>query len=84
MIQRHDYAKGQNPGLVKEIHAKCPQTHIYVQGVLPINSTSNNFPQHYDKEEHMRALNKLLQANAAVGNYIYVDIFHLSPMQTAG
>ena len=25
----------------------------------------------------MLALNKLLQANAAAGNYTYVDIFHL-------
>ena len=63
--------------IVKEIHAKCPHTHIYVQSVLPVNSTVNNFPQHYDKEEHIVALNKLLQANAAAGNYTYVDIFHL-------
>ena len=63
--------------IVNEIHAKCPQTHIYVESVLPVNSTINNFPQHYDKEEHVLALNKLLQANAAAGNYTYVDIFHL-------
>jgi hypothetical protein len=63
--------------IVNEIHTKCPQTHIYVESVLPVNSTINNFPQHYDKEEHVLALNKLLQANAAAGNYTYVDIFHL-------
>ena len=66
-----------NLKIVKEIHAKCPQTQIYVESVLPVNSTLNNFPQHYDKEEHILVLNKLLQANAAAGNYIYVDIFHL-------
>ncbi|TWJ03194.1 lysophospholipase L1-like esterase [Mucilaginibacter frigoritolerans] len=63
--------------IVKEIHAQCPQTRIYVESVLPVNSTVNNFPQHYDKEEHVLALNKLLRANAAAGNYTYVDIFHL-------
>lgn len=63
--------------ITREIHAKCLQTQIYVESILPLNSTVNNFPQHYDKEEHVPALNKLLQANAAVGNYIYVDIFHL-------
>jgi lysophospholipase L1-like esterase len=68
---------GNELKIVKEIHAKCPQAHIYVQSVLPVNSTINNFPQHYDKEEHVLALNKLLQANAAAGNYTYVDIFHL-------
>src|SRR6201996_5159166 len=48
--------------IVKEIHDKCPQTKIYVESVLPVNSTVHNFPQHYDKEEHVLALNKLLQA----------------------
>ena len=63
--------------IVKAIHDKCPQTKIFVESVLPVNSTVNNFPQHYDKEEHVLALNKLLQANAAAGNYTFVDIFHL-------
>lgn len=63
--------------IVKEIHTKCPDTKIYVQSVLPLNPTMPHFPQHYDKEEHVLALNKLLQANAQAGNYTFVDIFHL-------
>jgi lysophospholipase L1-like esterase len=63
--------------IVKEIHAKCPQTRIYVESVLPVNSTIHYFPQHYDKGEHILALDKLLQANAIAGNYTYVDIFQL-------
>jgi lysophospholipase L1-like esterase len=63
--------------IVKTIHAKCPQTQIYIESVLPLNPTMPNFPQHYDKEEHVLALNKLLQANAAAGGYTFVDIFHL-------
>ena len=63
--------------IVREIHGKCPETKIYVQSVLPVNPTMPRFPQHYDKEEHVLALNKLLKANAASGNYIFVDIFHL-------
>ena len=63
--------------IVREIHTKSPQTKIYVESVLPVNSTMPNFPQHYDKEDHVLALNKLLQANAAAGGYTYVDIFHL-------
>lgn len=63
--------------IVKEIHTKCPETKIYVQSVLPINSTLPHFPQHYDKEEHVLAVNKLLQANAQAGSYTFVDIFHL-------
>jgi len=68
---------GNDLKIVKEIQTKCPQTQIYVESVLPINSTLSNFPQHYDKGEHILALNKLLQANAAAGNYTYVNIFNL-------
>jgi lysophospholipase L1-like esterase len=63
--------------IVKEIHTKCPQTQIFVQSVLPVNPTMQHFPQHYDKEEHVLVLNKLLSSNAAAGNYTFVDIFHL-------
>lgn len=63
--------------IVNEVHSKCPETRIYVESVLPLNPTIKNFPQHYDKEEHVLAVNKLLKANAAIGNYTFVDIFHL-------
>ncbi len=68
---------GNDLEIVKEIHSKCPKTQIFVQSILPVNSTIHNFPQHYDKEEHVLAVNKLLQANAAAGNYTFVDIFQL-------
>ncbi|HJP64396.1 MAG TPA: GDSL-type esterase/lipase family protein [Mucilaginibacter sp.] len=63
--------------IVREIHAKCPQTKIYAQSVLPINSTLPRFPQHYDKQEHILALNKLIKANAVLAGYTYIDIAHL-------
>ncbi|MDO3627855.1 GDSL-type esterase/lipase family protein [Mucilaginibacter sp. BT774] len=63
--------------IVNQIHTKCPETKIYVQSILPVNSTLPHFPQHYDKEEHVLSVNKLLQANSKVGDYTFVDIFHL-------
>jgi lysophospholipase L1-like esterase len=63
--------------IVREIHDKCPKTLIYVQSVLPVNPTIPHFPQHYDKQEHILAVNKLLASQAKEGNYTYVDIFHL-------
>jgi lysophospholipase L1-like esterase len=63
--------------IVREIHSKCPQTKIYVESILPVNPTIQHFPQHYDKEEHVLATNKLLKANAKAGDYTYIDIFHL-------
>jgi lysophospholipase L1-like esterase len=62
---------------MKEIHTKCPQTKVYVQSILPINSTLPHFPQHYDKQEHILAVNKLLKTNAQAGDYTFVDIAHL-------
>ena len=63
--------------IVNEIHQKSPQTRVFVESILPLNSTMPNFPQHYDKEEHVLAVNKLLKANAKSGNYTFIDIFHL-------
>ncbi len=63
--------------IVHEIHDKCPGTIVYVQSVLPINPGLPHFPQHYDKQEHILALNKLLASNDKVGNYTYIDIYHL-------
>jgi lysophospholipase L1-like esterase len=63
--------------IVNEVHSKCPETKIYVQSILPLNSTIQNFPQHYDKEEHVLAVNKLLKTYATAGKYTFVDIFHL-------
>jgi lysophospholipase L1-like esterase len=63
--------------IVKEIHTKCPETKVYVQSVLPLNPTLPHFPQHYDKEEHVLSVNKLLLVNAKVGGYTFIDIFHL-------
>lgn len=63
--------------IVRKIHEKCPDTKIYVESVLPVNPTIPNFPQHYDKEEHVLALDRLLKANATAGNYTFIDIFHL-------
>ncbi len=63
--------------IVNEIHDKCPRTIIYVQSVLPINPELPHFPQHYNKQEHILALNKLLAAQANDAKYTYIDIFHL-------
>lgn len=62
---------------VREIHNKCPKTSVYVQSVLPVNPRLPHFPQHYDKQEQILALNKLLAFYAREGNYAYIDIFHL-------
>src|SRR3569833_2482857 len=63
--------------IVKRVHAACPQTKIYVESVLPLNPTMPNLPQHYDKEEHVLAVNKLLKASAPAGGFSFVVFFLL-------
>jgi lysophospholipase L1-like esterase len=63
--------------IVREIHHKCPKTKIYVQGVLPVNPGLPHFSRHFDKQDHILALNTLLASRAKEGNYSYIDISHL-------
>src|SRR3984957_13212618 len=63
--------------IIREIHHKCPKTKIYVQGVLPVNPGLPHFSRHFDKQDHILALNTLLASRAKEGNYSYIDISHL-------
>ncbi|NCD70198.1 GDSL-type esterase/lipase family protein [Mucilaginibacter agri] len=63
--------------IVNIIHAQSPATQIYVQSILPLDPTHDRFPQHYDKQEHVISVNKLLKANATVGKYTFVNIHSL-------
>ena len=60
--------------IIKQIKEKSPVTKIYVQSILPLNPTLNNFPQHYDKGEHIPRVNTMLKANAAIMGYTYINL----------
>ncbi|TWR25570.1 hypothetical protein FPZ42_13330 [Mucilaginibacter achroorhodeus] len=60
--------------IIKRVHAKSPQTHIYVQSTLPVNPTHANFPQHYDKGAHVSVVNNLLKAKAKELNFTWVNL----------
>jgi lysophospholipase L1-like esterase len=63
--------------IVNTIHTQSPATKIYVQSILPLDPTHERFPQHYDKQEHVISVNKLLKTNAKVGNYTFINIYPL-------
>ncbi|HWB25983.1 MAG TPA: GDSL-type esterase/lipase family protein [Chitinophagaceae bacterium] len=63
--------------IVTFINQGSPNTKVYVQSVLPVNPGFKNFPQHYDKEEHVLHVNAILPKMIAPLNCTFVNIFPL-------
>jgi lysophospholipase L1-like esterase len=61
--------------LIDSVRARSPQTKIFVQSILPLNPTVKNFPQHYDKQPRVVAVNRLLRQLAHETNATYVDLW---------
>jgi lysophospholipase L1-like esterase len=61
--------------LVDSVRTQSPTTKIFVQSILPLNPTVKNFPQHYDKQEHVVAVNRLLARMARESGVTYVDLW---------
>lgn len=63
--------------IIEEVQAKSPDTEVYLQSVLPVNPEYPSFPQHYDKENHVIHLNRLLREVAASTEVHFVNLFPL-------
>ena len=63
--------------IIVRIQAESPSTKIYVQSILPLNPGVPNFPQHYDKQEHVLNTNKLIQKIAEETRCPYINIHDL-------
>jgi lysophospholipase L1-like esterase len=61
--------------LIDSVRAQSPQTWVFVQSILPLNPTVNNFPQHYDKQPRVVAVNRLLQRMARETHATYIDLW---------
>jgi lysophospholipase L1-like esterase len=61
--------------LIDSVRAQSPQTKIFVQSILPLNPTVKNFPQHYDKQPRVVAVNRLLQRMARETHATYIDLW---------
>jgi len=61
--------------LVDSVRAQSPQTKIFVQSVLPLNPSVKNFPQHYDKQARVVAVNQLLRQMARTTHATYIDLW---------
>jgi lysophospholipase L1-like esterase len=61
--------------LIDSVRAQSPQTKIFIQSILPLNPTVKNFPQHYDKQPRVVAVNRLLQRMARETRATYIDLW---------
>lgn len=60
--------------IIERVQKGSPATEIYLQSILPVNPTIKNFPQHYDKQQHIVSTNQLLVDVAAKTNVQYIDL----------
>lgn len=63
--------------IIMRLQTESPSTKIYVQSILPVNPEVPNFPQHYDKQEHILSTNKLIKKVAEDTHCTYVNIHDL-------
>jgi len=61
--------------IVRKIRVGSPTTKIFVQSILPTNSTFKNFPPLYDKNDHVVVLNTQFQKYADRLGFVYVDLY---------
>jgi len=63
--------------IIGRVQTESPSTKIYVQSILPVNPDVPNFPQHYDKQDHVLNTNKLIKKVAEDAHCTYVSIHDL-------
>ncbi len=83
LIGINDVSHGHSPEkiaamyetLVSEIHAKSPETQLYIQSLLPINNDYRRYKNLIGKEKVVPAVNALLPEIAEKYGAVYVDLW---------
>lgn len=60
--------------IVTTIKAASPGTKVYIQTLMPVNNTFTQFRNHYNKDEHIKAVNDGLKALAQEEHVALVDL----------
>ncbi len=63
--------------IIHRVQQESAVTQIFVQSILPLNSTVPGFPQHYDKQEHVVSTNRLLKMMANDIKCTFIDLYPL-------
>ncbi len=61
--------------IIKRIKKDSPNTKIYIETILPVNSTFNAYKRHYNKDEHILNVNKGLRELAKKHQSTLIDIY---------
>ncbi len=63
--------------IISKVQQQSPATKIYVQSILPLNTTKTGFPQHYDKMGHVTSVNRLLKKMTVQVSCTFVNLYPL-------
>jgi len=70
-----DYVVSNIGKIVKNIRKSSPETEIYVQSLLPVNSDFGMFKNHTDMTEAVISINKKLKKQAEIFKITYIDVY---------
>lgn len=65
---------GNQRRIVQRIKAASPATKIYFHTLLPVNNEFTQFKNHYNKDEHIQAVNEALKKMAAEEKITLIDL----------
>jgi lysophospholipase L1-like esterase len=61
--------------VIHRIRKASSTTKIFLQSILPINSSFKDFPSRYNRNDHVVALNHEFQKYASRMGYTYIDLY---------
>jgi lysophospholipase L1-like esterase len=60
--------------IITRIKSASPRTKVYIQTLMPVNNTFTQHKNHYNKDEHIKAVNDGLKALAQEEHVTLVDL----------
>jgi lysophospholipase L1-like esterase len=60
--------------IIERFKKESPATIIYVHSILPVNPEVKNFPQHYDKNDHVKKANGFIRKVTEETHVNFIDI----------
>lgn len=60
--------------IIRKIKKGSPDTEIFVQSILPVNNTFTRYKNHYNKDEHILAINEELMNLTKTHNVTFINL----------